>query len=289
LAFFVVNNSKNLATFAIIFLFHPKMTILMRRIIPVFVVILSMAFIASCKKEKEKENKDAVVKDAVVVVEFKAKMNGENIVIKNNQYINVSGYKIKFEALRFYLSNLKLIKSDNSEVLLKDVDYLDFVNNHNSDNNIGEQIIINTCADTYKGLKFAIGVDPSLNNGDPAVYSEEHPLSIYKDAHWGWNTGYIFLKLEGRYDTSGVDADIAPFFLFHLGLNPLFLEKEFLQNINVTAGDTTKIRIVLNAAQFFYSTTDTIDLATDHNTQSTDNFPLAERMKNTLSGSMTLE
>jgi len=248
--------------------------------ISLLTLILAISF-SSCKEDPENE-------ETIMVVEFKAKMNGENLVIKNNEYINISGYKVKFEALRFYLSNLKLIAADNSEVLLKDVEYLDFTNNHNSDSEKGEQVIAIAKTGDYKGIKFAIGVDPSLNNGDPSVYPEEHPLSIYTGEHWGWNTGYIFFKLEGRFDTTGTASTLTDFFLFHIGTNQLYLEKEFTKSFSAE-GDTTRLRVILDADKLFYSATDTIDLATDPNTQTTDNFPLAERMKNTLSEALSIE
>jgi hypothetical protein len=251
-------------------------------------VIFLTAFF-SCKKEPNGNDNNNPKDSTVVIVEFKAKMNGENLVIKTGEYLNISGYKIKFETLRFYLSNLKLVKDDNSEVLLKDVSFLDFVNNHNNDADKGEQIIITTDAGSFKSVKFGVVVDPSLNNSDPSVYPETHPLSIYTGEHWSWNTGYIFFKLEGRYDTLGVNPNLAPIFLFHLGTNPLYLEKVLSKNITVVKEDTTRIKIILNAEKLFFSANDTIDLKTDHNTQSTDDFPLAERMKNNLGNSFSIE
>jgi hypothetical protein len=245
-----------------------------------FLVLIALTF-NSCKKEKG---------DTVVVVEFKSKINGENLVLNSGEYINISGYKIKFQALRFYLSNLKLIRDDNSELLLKDVEYIDFANNHTTNSEKGEQIIIKTEeSGKFKSLKFAVGVDPLLNNGDPSVYPQSHPLSSYNGEHWGWNTGYIFFKTEGRYDTLGTDVSLAPIFLFHIGTNPLYLEKEFSKNFTVNEGDTTRLRIIIDAGKLFFSATDTINLSIDHNTQTTNNFSLAERMKNTLSSAMLLE
>jgi hypothetical protein len=256
----------------------------MKKCFFLIIMFFPLVFLVSCKKEKKDDNNQTTV-----IVEFKAKMNGENLVIKSNQYNNISGYKIKFETLRLYLSNLKLVKTDNNEVMLKDIDFLDFSNNHNSNTNKGERIITTAPAGQYKALKFAIGVDPSLNNGDPSVYPNDHPLSIYNGQHWNWNTGYIFYKLEGRYDTAGVNADNAPFFLYHVGLNALYKENELLKNIYLIGGDTSVIRIIIHADKIFYNSSDTIDLATDNFTHTTDNYSLAERVNNNLSASMTIE
>lgn len=244
--------------------------------------LLSGLFVlTSCQKDKHEEG--------ILAIEFKAKMNGKNLVIKTEQYTNVSGYKIKFETLRCYLSNLKLLGENQPAVLLKEVEFLDFVYHHHSDTPRGEQVVVAAPVGKYKALRFGIGVDPYFNNADPSVYPEEHPLSIYRGEHWDWNTGYIFFKLEGRYDTAGINADLAPFFLFHLGLNELYMEKEFSRPITIRKDDTTRIRIIVDADRFFYNEQDTINLATDHNTQTTDNLPLAQRMKNMVYHALYIE
>jgi hypothetical protein len=49
----------------------------------------------------------------------------------------------------------------------------------------------------YSDLRFVIGVPRELNHSDPTMAPA--PLNIGKgDMYWSWNSGYIFLLMEGR-------------------------------------------------------------------------------------------
>jgi len=51
---------------------------------------------------------------------------------------------------------------------------------------------------TVEKIKFYIGVYPPLNNEDPALYDESHPLGLKSPSmHWGWASGYRFVVYEG--------------------------------------------------------------------------------------------
>jgi len=52
---------------------------------------------------------------------------------------------------------------------------------------------------TLEGVKFSVGVDPSVNNLDPASYPMSHPLAPKSPSmHWGWAAGYRFVAMEGK-------------------------------------------------------------------------------------------
>ena len=58
---------------------------------------------------------------------------------------------------------------------------------------------------TYQAIRFDIGLSAEVNHSDPAQYAAQHPLNPnLNNLHWTWQSGYIFLALEGRYrDNSG--------------------------------------------------------------------------------------
>jgi cytochrome c peroxidase len=52
----------------------------------------------------------------------------------------------------------------------------------------------------YRALRFHVGPDAKANTGDPARLAADHPLNPNLNGlHWTWQTGYIFLALEGHY------------------------------------------------------------------------------------------
>ena len=55
-------------------------------------------------------------------------------------------------------------------------------------------------AEEFKAIRFRVGLDPATDKSDPAMWPPEHPL--HPDVcglHWGWNSGYVFLAIEGHW------------------------------------------------------------------------------------------
>ena len=86
----------------------------------------------------------------------------------------------------------------------------------------------------FSNLAMNIGVGADRNNEDPSALPADDPLNILNtdDMHWGWNTGYIFLMIEGRADTTQAQTgqDIATF-TYHVGMNQLLKNVE-LNNLD---------------------------------------------------------
>jgi cytochrome c peroxidase len=56
---------------------------------------------------------------------------------------------------------------------------------------------------TYRSFRFAIGPDPEANHADPAQYAADHPMNpVLNRLLWDWQSGYIFMALEGRFHTA---------------------------------------------------------------------------------------
>lgn len=52
----------------------------------------------------------------------------------------------------------------------------------------------------FTRLRFHIGLSSQVNHGDPSRYAPRHPLNpLVNGMHWGWQGGYVFAALEGRW------------------------------------------------------------------------------------------
>ena len=72
-------------------------------------------------------------------------------------------------------------------------------------------------AGEYTGLRFHIGVNEVANKSDPHRYAPDHPLNPQVNGlHWGWQGGYIFLALEGRFPNGGKEDG----FSYHIANAP---------------------------------------------------------------------
>jgi hypothetical protein len=122
-------------------------------------------------------------------------------VFRINKWYLVSGTdSIRFEILKFYISDLKLLK--NNKVVAEDpkrfhlIDFIDTI-----------AIPLFTFNDVkFDELTFDLGID-SITNVSGAMGGDLDPM---RGMYWTWQSGYINLKLEGFSAKSGK-------FEFHLG------------------------------------------------------------------------
>lgn len=80
-----------------------------------------------------------------------------------------------------------------------------------------------TPAGDYSGIRFHIGVPEAVNKADPHLFPADHALNpLVNGLHWGWQGGYIFLALEGRWRRANQDGG----FSFHIANAPQLMTVE---------------------------------------------------------------
>jgi hypothetical protein len=127
-------------------------------------------------------------------------------------YSNAAGESYKVTALKYYISNIRLRRSD--DFVYEDEVAVDGSKGYYL---IDESIaasqhltLENIPAGDYVEITFTIGVDANrLTEG-----AQTGSLDPVKGMFWSWNTGYIFVKIEG---TSAASSDPDHFILYHVG------------------------------------------------------------------------
>jgi hypothetical protein len=125
-------------------------------------------------------------------------------MVLNQQYILNNGDTMSFTTLKYYLSNIQLVKADGSTWSESNSYHLVDLSDESS-----TLLTLNDVpmAD-YTGMNLMIGVD-SLHNVSGA---QDGALNVANGMFWSWNTGYIFIKMEGTSTQSMNDA-----FTYHIG------------------------------------------------------------------------
>jgi hypothetical protein len=204
---------------------------------------------------------------------------GSSTAVYGTQYQDASGRKFNLSDLRYYLSNIVLIKSDGSEYPLTGKVIL--VNPANQDYEL-----TNVPVGSYKGFKFMVGLDSATNHSDPTTYAASNPLAIQTPGiHWSWNSGYIFMMIEGKVDTTLANTGTPNFDMFyHIGLDSYKRTIDFsTEAFTVTSGSDQEIGIQFN----LLNALNNVDMRTENATHTMDNMMLATKIANNWASAFT--
>lgn len=120
-------------------------------------------------------------------------------------YKNELGQTFTISKFKYYISNLHFKTADGKDLSINET----FLINEDEEDS-KKMVLKNLPAWDYTSLEFIIGVD-SLHNCSGAQSGSLDPINAM---YWAWNTGYIFLKLEGHSPSSKSPGN---FFEYHIG------------------------------------------------------------------------
>jgi hypothetical protein len=207
-------------------------------------VVTAAFFFAACDKMEDPE---PATRDLEIT--FKALYDG-NRLVKNIDY-PYADYKVQFSLFTSYFSDIRLLKSTEtgtSEVLLSEVEYIDFTpQNAANDSAVDVTIRLKAPEGDYTGIKMGYGVKPSLNAKAPADFPTGHPLNREVEFWPGWKS-YIFNKIEGQGDGNN-DGIPDIFLIYHCGSDKVYREYEFMQPI--TVGEASQLTVEFDLKNLF--------------------------------------
>lgn len=162
-------------------------------------VLLASAFIYATV------NKDSVMTyaptdEGKLDIEFKNMIGNTKIELNTGSYVNAVGEKFTVTLLNYYISNIKLTSTDGKEYAVpKDKSYF-LIKEENPSQKI---TLENIPVGDYSQISFTIGID-SLKCASPIAERTGvlDPASAGAGMYWNWNSGYIFVKMEGACDVA---------------------------------------------------------------------------------------
>lgn len=210
-----------------------------------------MGLVYSCnnKQPHEVDPEELEIKARVNIVP-----NYDGVPLEFNQnYTTQEGYTIEFTKLNFIMTNFK-----NDGIQLFESGVYKFEEN--------KRLLWEGAGNyaTFDSFSANIGVDSTQNHEDPSARESDDPLFILNsgDMHWGWNTGYIFVMIEGKADTSAMqDGSGMTNFAYHIG------NDQMLRSVNLQGLDWEKVtsnlfetNIKLDLNKVFNGETQDIDI-----------------------------
>lgn len=175
--------------------------------------IISLALTAilfSCKKESTTPDFSSTDKGSIGI-EFDNVAGDADLILNTATYTNATGENYNITTFNYYISNIVLLNEDGSEYTVpKDDSYFLIKEDDEATHTVELE---NVPAGNYTGIRFTVGVD-SLKCTAPVEQRTGvlDPAAGGADMYWSWNSGYIFLKMEGTSTASAMGD-----FMYHIG------------------------------------------------------------------------
>lgn len=193
-------------------------------------------------------------------IEFDNVVGDKNLVMNSVTYRNAANEDFVVTKFNYFVSNIKLIKSDGSSFAVpQDSSYFLI----REDTKASQFVTLNSIPfGDYKSVEFMVGVD-SLRSTAPIEKRKgvlDPSGSMMEDGmYWSWNSGYIFVKLEG---TSTQGNPVNGKFYYHIGLfggysqrtvnNTRAVRVDFGEpKASVNASKTPEVHLLVNILKMF--------------------------------------
>ncbi len=182
---------------------------------------LLVFFASACKEESNSVTPPPTPTDETV--SFKMRIEGvfgTTPFALNQPFVNQAGDTVRFTMAKFYLSEVCVIDTLGRAIPVRVVDTLSTATIDNQTvtlldyataQNGAFELTVRAKPGLYRGMKFNIGVPFDLNHRDASILPR--PLNVDQGMFWIWNTGYIFHRIEGNFDSLGTSRN----FLYHIG------------------------------------------------------------------------
>jgi hypothetical protein len=250
----------------------------------IYLFLAASLFLSSCKKDEPIPLQSPPPDNTGnLEIRFIPSMNGAPFEV-NQVFVGPNNLRMNVEAFKFYISSVTV--HDSTDHLVQDVALVDFSKSAKS-------LFMDVPSGSYTGLQFGIGLNKTQNgfgnpNFNPSSFPLSHPQSIYNDMYWTNSTRYVFLKVEGKLDTSAAQSSIPTYtWFYHMGKDTLYTPVMFNDlNFTINKGQTTVLEFGVEVNDLFRSQTDTIDMVQQNFTHSTDYPVLARKVMTNFASSI---
>lgn len=215
----------------------------------IYMAAFAAVLASSCKKETVVSEHDGEL-----TLSFDAKAGTSDFAL--NQDIAIGTRTYNFKSLRYWVSNVVLVKSDGTEYAVPESYYLleetgpvtvqegDYTYPAKKREDV---VLRNIPLAEYKAVKFSIGVDATHNDNLSLQAGELSQLSGMTNVSWMWHTSYIFTSLQGTVKEGATSKT----FLAETGVNSNYktLALNLPSTIRVSSAKSTKVTLDVDVAK----------------------------------------
>ena len=232
----------------------------MKKSVPFAVAIMLLLF-AACKRD---DNSATTLKLTIT-----PKWGTNDLQLQNAYAVN-GGY-MKFESFGMYLSHIKLVRTDNTEVEVDSALLLIY--------SAGSQTYnLKAVAGSYKAVKFGIGLDSVQNKISPSTVPDNDPVYANNLLYWDQNRKHLFVQMEGAAGTSANSLNSV--FFYHIGFDSMYRSATVSKNFTISEGQPMTLDLRADVSQVFTGANG-VNVITDPATHTSDYPAVAHKVADT--------
>ncbi len=171
------------------------------------VLALAVLCLTGCKKD---DDTTPAGQPGEFDIEFEHTVGATPLVLNTQNYATPAGDQFTVTTFRYYISNIKLTRTDGTQYAQPESYYLVDAAVEASQH----LTLKNVPTGDYSGITFTVGVDSARN----VAGAQTGALDPNNGMFWTWNSGYIYTKFEGTSPQAPHAAGAAQGGLvFHIG------------------------------------------------------------------------
>lgn len=164
-----------------------------------FIGIVTMLFVVSvfsaCKKDSKDDPGETPAETGTLKLHLRHYWDQDALIMSPHTYITAAPDTIRITKLSYYLSNVMLQSTTGEWVSLGNYNLVDLDDPSTTDITIENMPVDNG---SYKKIRFSIGVDSARNHTGAQTGALDPGYGMF----WSWNTGYIFFRIKGGFNTT---------------------------------------------------------------------------------------
>jgi len=182
-------------------------------LLPAVVLTVAASTFVSCQKDTV-DAIDPGVKNTVSI-EFDNRVGDQKLVLGNTPYRTAAGEDFTVTTFNYFVSNIALKKTDGS--------VLNFPNQYflirQADPGTQTIQLKDVPSGDYSAITFSIGVDSAKSVSPVAERTGVLDVTGYGNdgMYWSWNSGYIFMKMEGTSSLAPLQTSGQKQYQLHVG------------------------------------------------------------------------
>lgn len=171
--------------------------------------LITIVLLTSCDNDDNVAKEEVTVESNLLQIKFDNRVGTEDLELEKNYVINGKNYK--FKNFRYWVSNIRLQREDdswfsvsNSYYLIEETRAISIQEGqYNYAARKREDVNLNTIPQgRYKAIEFGIGVDPEKNDNLSITAGELSIMTGMTNIAWMWHTSYLFSSLNGMIENN---------------------------------------------------------------------------------------